>query len=223
MPYRKKTTKRRAAPRRRNVTAKRVARLVKQMRPEVKELTYPYSNVNGANFSSISFGSGAISTQLCNGISQGVTDGQRIGNRVKLIGVKIYFPIQNAGSDLYNQIRFLLIRPKTDRLGVGGTLIQNVFSGTVSGPTQWASPVDTERYKVYMDKVYNIHNIDGGSSGVIQPTRFLKRFFKLNASVQWDDEGNIMRDFLLIGISDSGSIPNPGVIAGHVKLYYTDN
>lgn len=228
MPYRKTSKKRsgKRTYRKKNApTVNKLARAVRKMRPEVKELTYAYTNVNGANFSSVGYGSSAISTQLCFGISQGVTDGQRIGNRIRLIGCKIYFAVQHSTTDLYNNIRFLLLRPKTDRLGTGATLIQNILSGATSSGTQWASPVDTERYKVYMDKVMNLYNRPnaGNDATVIAPTRFIRKFFKLNGSVQWDDEANVMRDYLLIAISDSAAIPNPGVVAGHVKLYYTDN
>lgn len=223
MPYRKKTKKRYGRKRVRSIA--KISRMVKSMRPEVKEKTYSYDNINGTNFNSISYGAGTTMGLLASGITQGTGDGQRVGNRIKVIGIKLYLAFQNASADNYNNLRFILLRPKTDKLSVGATLIQNIMSGTASGGTQWAAPIDTDRYKAYVDKMYNLYNrpADGSTTTTIQPTRFLKKFVKVRANMQWDEEGNLTKDFILVGISDSAAIAHPGCVAGHVKVYYTDN
>lgn len=217
--------KRRGGRKRKTTSVKRLTRMVKSMRPEVKEKVYQYTDVNGTSYNNISYGSSTPNSLLCGGISQGVADGQRIGDKIKLIGIKVHFAFTHANADLYNNIRWLLIRPKTDRNSVGGTLTQNIFSGAASGGTQWCSPVDTDRYRVLYDKSYNLYNRpnDGSTTTTIQPTRFFKKFFKVRANMQWDAEGNLTRDYILLAISDSAASPHPGVVAGHVKLYYVDN
>lgn len=231
MAYAKKKMNKRTkgkGKRSKTVSVPKLYRMVQKMKPEVKEKVYQFNSIGPASVSlaSVGFGSSAIAPVLCNGITQGTGDSNRIGNNIRLIGIKFQFAVQPG--DNTNYFRLLILRPKNEIYNFptgGSTLVQNILSGTASSATQWLAPVDTDRYQVFYDKrAYLDYGAVDGSTSTTVPKRikFFERFIKLNTSVQWDFEGNIMRDFLLLAISDSTIAPNPGVVAGYLKLYYTD-
>jgi len=196
---------------------------------ETKELTYNYTNVGSSNFSSISYGSTAIVAGLFGAIAQGVNDGQRIGNSLFARGVNIHMAIQNASADITNQVRFICFQPKKGMAtniqpSSTASFVQSVLSGAASGATQWLQPVDTDRFEVIFDKVYYLKNtaVDGSTSASAVSTRFLRKFIKVNKKIQWDDSGVVNNDIYLLAISDSAAVPNPGAVAGYVRVYYKD-
>lgn len=104
------------------------------------------------------------------------------------------------------------------------SFVQSVLSGAPSGATQWLQPVDTDRFEVLLDKVYYLKNtaVDGSSSASAVSTRFLRKFIPINKKIQWDDSGQINNDVYVIAISDSAAVPNPGAVAGYIRVYYKD-
>lgn len=196
--------------------------MVKRMRPEVKELTYDYTNVNGTSFSSVSYGSGTTMSLLCAGVAQGTGEGQRVGNSIRLIGIKIDFAVTNAES---NNIRMFLVKPKAAVPAVGATLIANILSNTSSSTTQWLAPIDTDAYYVYYDKrrFLKPQPLDGNSSSTTSQIAYFRYFQKCRSIMQWNKVGQLLNDYILGCISDSVALPHPGAIAGYVRLYYTDN
>lgn len=208
------------------VSVPKLYRMVKQMRPEVKEKIYSYANVGvgAVSFGSVGYGSDAKISNLSSGIVSGTSDNQRVGNQIKIIGIKFQLAVQPG--DNTNYFRLVIARPKTDLFGTGGaTTVQNVLSGYTSSSTQWLSPVDTDRYNVYYDKraYLNYGPVDGSTTTTVpKRIQFFEKFIKLNARIQWDQESNISRDIFVMAISDSAAISHPGAVAGYFKIYYTD-
>lgn len=206
-------------------TVKRIAKKVVNRSIEIKQKDLTYTTLG---LSSISYGSGAIIYGLAASLAQGTADGQRIGNRVKLRGLRFWLPMQNG--DTNNMLRLLFIRPK----GVIGSIvpatwIQDIFNGTVSSTTQWTAPVNTERYQVMYDRTIRLAQqpADGSTSTVMPMTKIMKGFFKLNTNVQYAYDANTTsylptKEVYVLAISDSAAIPHPGAIGGFVRLYYQD-
>ncbi|AFS65304.1 putative structural protein [Dragonfly cyclicusvirus] len=223
MPKKTSTRKNGRRTAKRRPTVKRVMRMVKQLKPEVKEITYAFNALPTASLASVSFGSGAAMSTLASGITQGTGRSQRVGNMVRVIGIQIRLAI--SGADSTNNFRIMLVKPKSSPFNTGSALIQNILSGTPSGTTQWLAPIDTDRYHVLFDKMkfFRTMPLDGNSSSTTLPVWIFKKFIKTRSTIQWDAENNPdPRDWILAAISDSNLVPNPGAIAGHVKLYYTD-
>lgn len=211
--------------------ARTVANKVVNKKIELKDKRYTYDAVgiepiggSASNFSSISYGGSAITAALCRGVTNGTNDGERIGHSIMLKGVYINFAVQNA--DQYNNIRFIVMRPDGREPQTSVTSwVQSIFSGATSSGTQWLQPVDTDYYKVYYDKTLALRSQDlDGSSSVVQ-TRMIKKFIKFPRGIkmEWDEQNSRPnRDVYIVAISDSVAVAHPGVVAGFVRIYYTD-
>lgn len=233
--YRKKTYGRRTYGKRTGYT-KRVAKIAQNVvnkNIETKEITYPYSAVGidpvlggAASFGSVSYGSGAIVTQLTRGITTGVGDGGRIGNEIVLRGVYINMAIQCASGTESNNVRIVVIRPK-GQFSTSSTaaLVQSIFNNATSSATQWLNPIDTDAFKVYYDKKMWIMPKDISATGNVTQkfvTRFLK-FGKRGIKMTWNiSNSQPFRDIWVVAISDSTAVSHPGAIAGFIKIYYKD-
>lgn len=221
-----KRSKRSNAAKRKQPSTRTVVRMVKQIRPEVKEIVYPFNALPFANLSSVSYGSGAAVTNLATGIAPGTGRSQRVGNRIRVIGIQLRLAVQNA--DAVNNFRLLVVRPKNGVItgASSATLAQNILSGTVSGTGQWLGPVDNDRYRTLYDGQHTFRTmpLDGNSASTTLETWMIRKFIKCDDELQWDFENNNdPTDFILLALSDSAVVPHPGAIAGFVKMFYTDN
>jgi len=192
---------------------------------ETKETTYSSTGIGGISFSSVSYGSSSASCGLFGAIVQGTAASNRIGDRIYARGVNIRLALQ-AG-DPYNNLRFIVFRAKTGTViqpGLTGTFVQSLLSGVGSSGTQWLQPVDTDRFVVYYDKTFNLKfmPLDGSTGTSIPQTKFFNKFIKVNRPMQWDRSGSMNDDVYMVAISDSAGVPNPGAIAGFVRVYFKD-
>lgn len=221
--------------RRPKVAAKTVARIAKRVymrNTETKSREYSFDNVGAVpagNFNSISYGTGAVAAGLVSGISPGTDDNQRIGRKVFIRGVRIYFVVNGADADKYNKVRFMLVSPRhggdyADFSSIVANFVSGVLSNAASSSTQYANPIDTRTYHVLMDRTISITPTET-SAGVFTATpKILRKFIKINKSSYWTEGNNTtaQREWYLIAISDSALPGHPGVIAGNVKLYFKD-
>lgn len=213
---------------RKGPSTKRIARVAKSVVSraiETKEIRYAHTAVAGANFSSVGYGTSSVVCGLFGAITQAITQQGRIGSKIYARGVRIFLPIQ-AG-DTINQLRFIIVSPKQGTPvfpSVPGQFASSVLSASSSSGQQWSYPVDTNRWRVHLDKTFflTFDPVDGNSSAVKARTKFLKAFVKVNRSMVWDDANFITNDVYMLAISDSGAIPNPGAIGGFVTCYFKD-
>lgn len=178
-----------------------------------------------ADFTSVSYGTGGMVGGLCAGVANGTGEGQRIGNKITLKGVQLRMVF--TPGDQYNVLRVLLVTPKRSfASGSTGAFIQQLLSNTASSATQLIAPVDTDLFKVYLDKQYWIRKlpVDGSTSSQTDQLKILKKFVKFNKKIYWDisNPTNPSQDVFLVAISDSSVAANPGTIMAHVRLWYTD-
>lgn len=202
---------------------------------ERKERRYLWSSIGGSNgnntgtlsatsFASVSYGSGACVASLCAGIGFGTGEGQRTGTRIQLNSININLNVQNG--DDTNYFRLILVRPRGGHdMSSVANFVAQVFTNNTSSGTQYGSPIDTNNYTIYMDKLVYLHRIPltgTDATGALMNHSF-KKFFKLNTPVEFDQTTTFPdRDFFLIAISDSAAVANPGAVSGFVKLTYTD-
>lgn len=208
----------------------RIARRVYMNNTETKTKDYVYNNVGaapGGDFSSISYGGSAIVAGLAAGITQGVDEFQRIGRKIFIRGVRIYFTVQ--GNDAFNHTRFMLVSPKHggDYADFGGSIanfITGVMSNAASSSTQYAYPIDTRTFHVLWDHTLSFAPHETSAGTFTTQPKVLKKFIKINKSTYWTEGNNstAQREWYLVAISDSVAVPHPGVIAGNVKVYYKD-
>lgn len=231
MPPRRRHYRRRRAPATSKKVVRKVVRREIMRASETKEISWGYSGAGSpaVSFASVGYGSATIATQLCAAIAQGTADYNRIGSRIYVTGLMLNLAVQNG--DTSNYFRFIVVRPKRSPVWLAGTSAlsvtqwtQNLFANSASAATQWASPIDTDRYRVLYDRQVFIKQTpaDGSSTSVIPGTRFFRKFIKLRSHIQWDEQGQITDDIFLCAISDSAAVSHPGAVAGFIRLYFKD-
>lgn len=226
MPGKRKRSTRVYKPRKRTAATKKYVRSAVKRMIETKELRYTYSDLGlGAG---ISYGSGTIIRGFYGALQVGAAQNQRVGNSVRAVGVR--FDVIVTPADTTNQVRFLVLSPK--RYGTRyqpsdiANFTENVFSGHVSGATQYLAPVDTSRWKVHYDRTNLLRHVptygSGGVTDVYPIPRHFKGFIRFPRKIQWDDEGEIASDLYMVAISDSGVPVHPYAISGYAVAYFKD-
>lgn len=236
MAYRKRSYRKKYTRKGKRAPIKRIVRRELNRAIEMKIRQYAYSSVgispvsgSAQSFNSVSYGSDSIVTGLCAGIANGTGEGQRIGNKITVKGCQINLACQSG--DFTNYFRLLLVSPRKQATFTSvAAFIQQLFSNQASSSTQWLQPVDTDVYKVYYDKRVNLRYLaTGGTGGVTDPAavasvKFFKKFIKFRKPIKWElsAPATPTNDLLLVAISDSAAVTNPGMVAGFVKLWFQD-
>lgn len=229
--YRKRRTRR---PRSKKTTIKKIVRRELRKNIEMKFRQYKmdavgHSITGGAavDFTAgFEYGASTALASLCD-IANGTGEGQRIGGQIRVKGIHLRFAFQPG--DWYNNVRFIVYSPKKNWTNSSVTAaVQQVLSDVSSASTQWSAPVDTENFKVYMDKVYNARFLPTGDATTtsVAQTKFVNKFIKLNKLIKWDVSAPVMptSNIFLMAISDSSTAVNgdPKVITGFIKVFYQD-
>lgn len=220
------------APERREVA--QIAKKVVERWSETKEKIYKYDSMpqyiggGTVSFNSVGYGGSAILAGLLTGINQGAGDAAMIGNRLKVMNVRVHFVLQNG--DVSNNIRLMLVSNKKqcDKSTAAAALTQ-ILSNAGSSADQFGMCIDTDTYKVHFDKTFVLrtwNTISLGAAIALNEDRvFTKSIsFKDGFITEWDqnrEEPN--RELILVAISDSAAIGHPGVIAGFVKVSFKDS
>jgi len=165
-------------------------------------------------------------------ISQGEADGQRIGREIKLKSLRVKGVItggqnENLLDDPYNVVRMVLGEYNNDSssplatysVGINYDISKKLENG-----------VSSVLLKKHLDKYMTFEaacNEKGGGDGYTgQVKQFsIHKRFKGGLTVRYPADGNQTnpsRRLILSMISDSGTQPNPGVIAGYATLTFED-
>lgn len=210
-------------------TVARIAKKTVNRMAETKEVIYYNTAVGGGatSFYSIGYGSSSSVATLCAGIAQGTAGNQRIGRRIYLRGMKVWFPF--VAGDASNYVRFIVASPKGGNVNSGSavsSVISDLLSGAGSSGTQYLSPVDTDKWQVHFDRCMWLHKVplDGSSTTTTEPVKWVRKWIRINRKVEYLDNtnANCVRDVWMFGISDSGGITHPGAASGFVKMYFKD-
>lgn len=209
MPYRRRTTgtyKRRYKSKRRVAPA--VKRYVKRVVNKAEETKY-IDVLPNITASSVTFGY----VDLLGGISQGTSIANRIGDKIKLIG-----------------IRYLLQLLPGDNENVCRTLLLNYVKGGAASSAPSAlqtllGPVTTRSsFVVYKDWVHEARYVpvDGSTSTTVSLNKYYQGFIKLNKIINYGGTANPVTNTMMLQLhSDSLAAPNPG-ITGYFRVYFKD-
>lgn len=231
--HRKRVKRRRKTPKKITVRAvRKIAQKVVNRQIEVKEKIYQSISIGigpvsgaGVSFASTSYDSSASVAQLCRGITNGTGEGERIGHKIKLLGVYIRATMSCASTTEPSNYRLMLVRPKgTYSTTSLSSFMLQLTSNVTTGSTQYIQPIDTDIWQVIWDKTWFMKPFSTFDANYLQNYN-IKKFFKFGRGLdmQWSEANSQpMKDLFLVAVSDSLLAPNPGWLAGQVKLYYTD-
>ncbi len=182
---------------------------------------------SAGSLASISYGSSGIVLDITSTIAQGTTSSTRIGNKIRVREVQLRGLLE-AGDDT-NVVRTLLLKTKQlpGYMASSADLIQAIFGGVGSSTSQYAGAVDTRLFKVLYDSVDFLHfgpNGNSTSSQLAWKSKVFNTTIKVNELITYDlTNGYSFHDgLLLVSLSDSGVVANPGWVSGHVSVWYAD-
>lgn len=167
-------------------------------------------------------------------LAQGVGINQRIGNRIRIKNIKVYGVIttgtnETALDDPYNVVRIVIAIYKgqsgvTPLGSIGANInspIDKVTNTSVGSSLEW----------LLLDRYIPLQVTStekGSGDGYTPQVRVFKYFKKIPYKFQevtFGDGGIAYPDrrIIMSCISDSSANPNPGFIAGYVKIKYEDS
>lgn len=155
-------------------------------------------------------------------MSQGVNEGERIGNKIRVTAFQFYGVLSGGQTnsvldDNRNFVRIVLCTATYPSPLL--TAVQGVNS-----------PIQRDSCNVllrkYWDKVVTLDSPGRDSVGYMPPTKIVKYYkrFKKPIDIIFANTGaGTSGKFLTLSmISDSGAVPNPGFVQGFYKLHYED-
>lgn len=161
-------------------------------------------------------------------LNQNVGDNGRIGNSITLLKQQVdIFATQNTTSpiDDWNRMRILVVEAMDGSQPILLSDVLQYSSYTINGDLVFSSPYTTKsttnrRYKVHMDKTFELNRLANGATKVI---KFVKKFGKSGKMVHFDDGSSppTNHQLSLLFISDSASLPHP-LVSYSVRSTYKD-
>lgn len=192
---------------RRNRVTPGVRRYVKRVVSAAEETKYLDIDVT-TTASSTTFGA----VNIAGAIAQGTSRSNRIGSKIKVIGVR--YLIELTAGDNENVCRLLLLQYKPGGNG----------PATISAIPSLIGPVNTDTYRPMFDRIAEPHfaPVDGNSGSTISVNRYYRGYIKMNKMLNFGTGSQPVTDSMYIQLhSDSLAVPNPG-IRGFVRIYFKD-
>lgn len=157
---------------------------------------------------------GALNLQLVNGIAEGVSDFQRVGNEVRGAYLRVKGDIQFG--DSVNKVRMLVILDRQPNNAI--PTIGDIFTFSATPLTSFKSSDNDKRFVFLRDKTYTIGS--GGPVGksidLYVKTPYKTLYTGSNASI-----ADLRTNAIYIAfMTDSGAIPNPTLNACYRYAYY---
>lgn len=243
MVYRKSTRKyKRRRTRKSSIKKMRaIAQSVVNRNIEMKDREFLFTSVGyndvttiAESFTNIGYGNNSKICRLAAGLGQGIGGSDYVGIKFNIKGVHLHFAIGDPLLSTFASpaIRFIIFRPKGHSMPTAwssnASFIQQLLSNTPSSGSQYLANIDTDAFKVYWQKtVYIPIHYNPASAGSVSYTpKIVNKFLKFPGSglnVAWDEAtSGLTNDVYIAAISSIGVAPFVNVIAGTVKLYYTD-
>lgn len=191
MPYKKAKSKKSSGL---AELTKKVNKLARETKPEQKHAAF---NSTAASVDD----AGGISALVA--IGPGVTDEQRVGNRIKLTHMSLKGGIRAVGTDSAI-VRVIIYRDKENLTGVPLNVLR--YAGTAQGVMSPYNDDTRQDFAVMYDKTFYVH------PGASNETRLFKFDRKLNASVLWNDAAGLEQNnikMLAISSHPTGSVQKP--------------
>lgn len=169
--------------------------------------------------------SGSYNTGGFLSVSVGAEDGDalgsaaRIGNSITLLSQRFNFNFIGSSTDLYNQMRLLLVESMDGNQAIAIGDVLHYPSYALYGDLVFASPYTTKtstnrKYKVHMDKTFTLSGY--ANKGGVPPVKVIKHTirWKNGKVLEYDGTGAVSPNnhrISLIVISDSTSITHPSM------------
>ena len=185
--------------RRRRGLYKRVKRLERAQARDKPEKKFTYKTWNAT---SIPDQSAPISQHLTD-IFAGTSQGERVGNKVKVTGMYGHLFVNAA--DTTNSVRIIVYIPKDPSIALAGL--------------SFYQHPDEDNYTILIDK-YVCVSTNGPGCKMVS----LRRKYKNGINVQFDGTGSGDRatnPIWIYAVSDSGAVSHPDM-SGYLYTYYTD-
>lgn len=166
-----------------------------------------------------------------NGLVQGTTNLERIGNKITLKSLR--FRILMNSADVYNNCRIMLVKLRPELVMLPPVdLVQYILEDPLNFMTSFYKRNGNTPYKVIVDKRYTMGGRLGNHSGASATTIGVEKLIDINCpikkggiAIDYDNSSNNVGDtsetFVLIGLSDSGVTPYPQ-LNGFCRAVFTD-
>lgn len=149
---------------------------------------------------------------LTNAIAQGVSRSNRIGAKIKVLGMR--YLVEVDPGDNQNVVRLLMLRYRPG--GTGGT--------TISAISSLQGAINTDTYSPYLDKIHEARfaPVDGSTSATVSINRYYRGYIRVGRVLNFGvGTSSVQNSIFLQFHSDSAIAPNPGV-QGFVRIYFKD-
>ncbi len=158
------------------------------------------------------------------GMSQGVGQGQRVGDQVDLLGLQLHMNFR-AASGQSDLCRILIVYYQdSDTAGIGVTNILDAsVIGSVSGPlAQFNFPAIRQKdFAVLMDEMVSFTQLDFGRSGFGPHLKRSLRFPK-GLGVQYDTAATTGVGHLYLVTVGTAAVATNNLVDSSVRVFYTD-
>lgn len=232
MPLKKRVNKKRSIAKRSKDRRqdKRISDLEKFVKKTIENKQVNYSitatSMNSSGYATRNF------IQLEKGAEDGANYGDpaRIGNTITLMNQRFGFNFQGSSTDVYNQIRVLLVESTEGAQDIGLDDVLYYSNYSVFGDNVFSSPYTTKtdtnkRYKVHMDKVFTLSGM--ATKGGVPPAKafsFNIKYGKSGKMVEYSGPGKVLptnHKINLLVITDSVSATHP-TMSYNVRSTYKD-
>lgn len=146
-------------------------------------------------------------------LAQGSDNGQRIGNKVMPLALRINFNVIGATTDATSTVRFLLVRTK----GAMTTTATDYIANYYSAPNH-------EAFEILFDRFVSLSSVNATAvtNGVAVVNKRIKlnkkKLVRYNGAAQ---NATVDNQIMMIVMSDSGAANHP-TIGGYYEFFYTD-
>lgn len=141
-------------------------------------------------------------------IAQGTSRSNRIGAKIRLLGMRYMFRAEPG--DNTNEVRILMLARKQ-----GGTMNTASAIGSLTGP------INTDTYHAYRDIWTQLHYIGLVAVDIYQ-RKYYRGYIPVNRTLNYGTGADAITNSLGVQLhSDSSAVPNPGIV-GNVRVYFKD-
>jgi hypothetical protein len=177
-----------------------------------------YNNTGGTNISSAGY-VGAQFLSLGSGAEDGGALGSsaRIGNSITLMKQEVRCYMSQSATDTYNRIRMIICESSEGNQALALSDILLYSNYTTEGDIVFASPYTTKtstnkRYKIHMDKTFELNSLASGASRVVKYTIKYREDKSPGKLVTYDGADAVQANnhrLHVMWISDSDAISHP--------------
>ena len=154
------------------------------------------------------------------GISQGVQQGQRIGNSMRVLSIK--FNWWATVSDPTNVIRLIVWTYKSNSALTSPSssiILANGSSGAITQTDSQYNYVNRKDYKIHLDKSFNLSTAANPLEALQVRINIPQKYQQVDFSGDGVTTGS--NHLIWTVISDSGAVAHPTVV-GTVRVFYQD-